>query len=212
MESQKSASTLGLGPPRTKSERDKASVNAELEEAKAELQRLKADAAAAERTAEQLRANFKKSRRDVTVRLRVIAVVMLTAALIKITWQSADAPVAPVMRAAPLPAMSGAIAMPAAVEETTPDSPGTRKFTQSLNRLRDAFHSLPEEDQLDVVREINEKHPGDAMACPLVWNALGVPSLFLGDRKSDFPPSIIVALDQCAGEIEKLRAEKGPPK
>jgi hypothetical protein len=201
VESRNSASTPGLRPPpRTKSEKDKARVSAELENAKAELQRLKAEAAAtAERAAEQLRATVKKSR-DAKVRLRVIAVVMLTAALVKITWQFAAAPVVPVTRLAPLPGVS------------TTDSPGMREFTRSLNRLRDAFHSLPEEDQVDVVREINEKHPGAAMACPLVWNAQGVPTLFLGDKKGDVPPSMIAALEQCASEIEKLRAEKSQPK
>jgi len=213
VESRNSASTLGLRPSRIKSEKDKARVSAELENAEAELQRLKAEAAAtAERAAEQLRATVKKSRRDAKVRLRVIAVIMLTAALIKITWQFAEAPVAPLMRAIPLPAMHGGIAAPAGADGTTSDSPGTREFTRSLDRLRDAFHSLPDEDQLAVVREINEKHPGDAMACPLVWNVQGVPSLFLGDRKGDVPPSMIAALNQCASEIEKLRAEKGLPK
>jgi hypothetical protein len=186
-----------------------ARATSELEDAKAELQYFKAEAAAAERANVQLRASVKKSRRDATVRLRVIAVVMLTAALIKIAWLSAQAPVAPVVRAAPLPALPGAL--PAAAEADTTDSPGTREFTRSLNRLRDAFHSLPEEDQLDVVREINEKNPDAAMACPLVWDAAGVPSLFLGDKKGDVPPSMIAALNQCASEIEKLRAEKGPP-
>jgi hypothetical protein len=184
----------------------------ELENAKAELLRLKAEAAVAECATEQLRANFKKSRRVATVRLRVIAVVMLTAALIKITWLSAQAPVAPATRAMPLPAMHGGIGTPNTADADITDSSGTREFTRSLNRLRDAFHSLPEEDQLDVVREINEKNPGAAMACPLVWNAQGVPSLFLGDRNGDVPPSVIAALDQCAGEIEKLRIEKGQPK
>ncbi len=211
MKSPTSTSTLSLRQP-TKAEKDKL-LAAELETAKAELQRAKAEAAAAQRATEQLRATVKKSRRDAKVRLRIIAVVMLTAALIKITWLSAQAPVAPVTRAAPLPAMpGGGIAMPPAAEASTTDSPGTHAFTRSLNRLRDAFHSLPEEDQLDVVREINEKNPAAAMACPLVWNAQGVPSLFLGDRKGDVPPSMIAALDQCASEIEKLRAEKGPPK
>jgi hypothetical protein len=182
-----------------------------LEIAKAELQLAKADAAAAERVIEQLRANFKKSRRVATVRLRVIAVVMLTAALIKITWLSAQDSVTPPTPAMPLPVMHRSIGTPNTADADITDSPGTREFTRSLNRLRDAFHSLPEEDQRDVVREINQKNPGAAMACPLGWDAQGVPSLFLGDRKGDVPPSVIAALDQCAGEIEKLRTEKGPP-
>jgi hypothetical protein len=189
---------ITLGRDGNKSVGGKSKMNAELETAQAELARVKAEAAAAQQAAQRLLASLKKSGRDAKVRLRVTAVVILTAALIKIAWQSAAVPVTPVSRAAPLPAMPAA------------DTSGSRQdleFNRALNRLRDAFHSFPDEDQLDLIREINDKRP---MACPLLWNDAGVPSLFVGDEKGEAPPSILVALNHCASSIEKLRAERGP--
>jgi hypothetical protein len=202
MQSQTQASTLNLRKPRNKAEEEKFRMNAELENAKAELQRVKAEAAAAQQATER---RIKKSRRDAKVRLRVTAVVMLTAALIKIIWLSAHTPQAPILPTVPLPATAGGIT--AAYAAT--NSPGNYEFTRSLNRLRDAFHSFPDDDQLDIVREINRRHPGAAMACPLAWNAAGVPSLYVGDEEGQVPPSVITALNQCASEVEKLRVEKG---
>ena len=207
MQSQTPPSTLGLRPP----ESDNSRVIAELEIAKAELVRVKAEAATAMQTTERLRASYTKSRQDAKVRLRVVAVAMLTAALIKIAWLSAQASVTPTLRAAPLPATSGGIATPyTGPAADASNSPRDREFSRSLNRLRDAFNSFPEEDQAEVVREINQRRPGAALACPLVWNDAGVPSLFVGDKKGEAPPSAIAALDQCASEVEKLRIERGP--
>jgi hypothetical protein len=174
-----------------------------LENAKAELQRVKAEAAAAQQANER---RLKKSRRDAKMRLRVTAVVMLTAALIKITWLSAQTPPPPI----PPANASGIIPAYAAQSDDLTDSPANQEFTSSLNRLRDAFHSFPDEYQLDIVSEINRRHPGAAMACPLAWNAAGVPSLYVGDKESHAPPSVIAALNQCASEVEKWRTEKAP--
>lgn len=210
MEPRPSATTLNLRRSHSKFETDQLRTSRQLEAAKAELERVKAEAAAAQRANEQLQINFEKSRRDTKVRLRVIAVVMLTAALIKITWQSVHSSSAPIKIAVSLPAESGTATGDATANVDTSDSPGTRELSRSLDRLRDAFHSFPEESQSDVVREINQKHPGAALACPLVWNNAGVPSLLVGDKTGNAPPSMIVALNQCASEVEKLRAEKGP--
>jgi hypothetical protein len=186
-------------------------MQAELESAKAELARAKAESAAAQQAAERSEANLKKSRRDNKVRLRLVAVVMLTAALVKIAWQSMQAPVAPVVTAAPLPATPAAVSAPNTIQSAgASDTVQNRQFVRSLNRLRDAFHAFPEKDQMDLVREINQKQAGGPMACPLAWNAAGIPSLSVGDNKGQAPPSMIVALDQCASAVEKLRAEKEP--
>jgi hypothetical protein len=179
-------------------------MSAELEFAKAELARVKAEAVAAQLATERLQAHLTKSRRDTKVRLRVIAVVMLTAALIKTAWQSAQAP--PVSGTAPLPiGAAGILSAPNVMRAAnTPDSPQNREFVRSLNRLRDAFHSFPDEDQIGLIQEINENRP---MACPLAWNEAGIPSLFVGDKKGETPPSMIAALNQCASAIEKLRVK-----
>jgi hypothetical protein len=205
-----SSSTLQLRQSYSRSENDKFRVKAELETVKAELQRVKAESAAVQEATERLQASFTKSRRDTKVRLCVVAVLMLTAALVKIIWLSSHAPETPTSRAALVPAVSDGMTTPNPGESDTSDSLGNREFSRSLDRLRDAFHAFPEKDQMDIVREINQKHPGGPMGCPLAWNAAGVPSLFIGDKKGEAPPSMVAALNQCASEVEKLRAEKGP--
>jgi hypothetical protein len=123
--------------PRSKSESDKL---AELKRAQAELQRVKAEAAAAQQATERLRASVAKSRRDTKFRLRVVAVVMLTAALIKILWLSAQSPPALPKIAAPLPP-SNSLSTPggAKAKGGASDSSADVQFSRALNRLHDAF-------------------------------------------------------------------------
>jgi hypothetical protein len=185
-------------------------ANHELASSKAEVRRVTDEAAAARHASEQLRVNVAKSRRDNKFRLRVAAVIMLMAALIKIAWVSAQSPPAPPSLAVPLPPLAAAsvpIVNPAAASEGL-IPPANLQLSRALNRLSDAFHSFPEEHQMDVVREINQKHPGDALACPMAWSE-GEPALYVGDKKGEVPPSVVGTLNQCASEVEKLRAERG---
>lgn len=198
------ASTLSLGtPPRQFA---KLGGRTELEKAKAEVARVKAQAAEAEETARKLQASLVKTRRDNKMRLRVTAVLMMTAALIRLGFMATAEP-------APAP-IQAQTTLAAAVSPTTTaqDATGSSstnadQTNHALNHLRDAFHAFPAEDQMDLVREINEKHPGSSMACPLVWND-GEPALYVGDAKDKSEPYMLQALNQCANELEKLKAER----
>ena len=204
-ENVRSASTLSLRSPFAAPPRRRQPT--ELEKARAETERIREEAAAAHQAAAEARARMQKSARDAKVRLRVTAVIMMTAALIKLGWEAAHAP-------DPVPTPIVAQSLPA-VGVTSPRAPGQTSDTatdaspgaKALERLRGAFHAFPEEDQMDVVREINAKYPGPGLACPLVWKD-GVPSLYVGDPKASTPPSMVNALNRCATEAEKLRAEK----
>ena len=211
MNSETPGSTIGLRQPQHKSGDD--TPSAELEKARAELRRVNDRAEKARQETEQLRVSVAKTRRDTKLVLRVAAALMLTAALIKITWLAMEAPQTVPKIITPLPPATAALVPP----HPTParemsDSAADLQLSRALNRLLDAFHTFPEEDQKDLVREINEKDTGGALACPLAWNDAGVPSLYLGDRKGEVPPSMITALNQCASEVEKLRIERGPAK
>ena len=64
------------------------SVQAELAKARAETAALRKEAVAARGTAEAARVKLLRSKRDNKVRLRVTAVVMMIAALIRIGWEA----------------------------------------------------------------------------------------------------------------------------
>ena len=176
-------------------------IPTELEKAKAEAERAKADSAAAQARADQARAKLEKSTRDSKVRLRLTAVVMMLAALLKLGWQAANDP-APATK----PGIAQALtptqnAMPVSSTEAT-----VTQAEVALDRLRDAFHSFPEEDQPDVVREVNEKYAGSDSTCPLAW-ARGMPALSLKDG-GRWEPMMAAALNHCADGVERLRKER----
>ena len=188
----------------------------ELDKARAEADKLRAEAAAAVAKAEKLRASMLRSTRDAKFRLRATAAVMMTAALLKLAWQAANAttPVPVPERAQPLPPSAAAPASvnPAPAQagedgEAVDPSPGAL----ALERLRTAFHSFPDEDQWEVVRQVNERYAGAGLACPLEWKD-GIPALYVGDKKGDAPPSMVKALNQCSEGVEKLRLERDAQK
>jgi hypothetical protein len=176
-----------------------------LERAKAALARLEAEVAASQRAADQLKSDLAKSRRNNKVRLRVTAVVMMTAALIKLTWDATHAP-PPILP----PATSTIPSSLAPHSGDSSDNAVEGSAPQALDRLRSAFLTMPDMDQLDIVREINRKHSAGPLACPLAWKD-GVPSLSLGDQQGE-APTMAAALNRCASEVEKLRIERGTAK
>ena len=175
----------------------------ELDKARADIARLKRDAAAAQNSADKLEACLVKTRRDNKVRLRVTAVCMMTAALIRLIFFPFREPEPG--QPAQIVAAGGIIPLSQVTQRI---SASDGRVMQALDRLRDAFHSLPSEDQMDVVRQINAQHRGESVACPLVWTD-GIPALYVGDRNGQTAPWIAKALNQCAEKVEELRIEKG---
>jgi hypothetical protein len=180
-----------------------APVSSELEKARADVARLKADVAAARRVAENSEASLYKTRRDSKVRLRLTAVLMMTAALIKVMFFPARE--TEQNQSTQITAVGGTIPLSRVAQRI---SANNGEVMQALDRLREAFHSLPDEDQVDIVREINAQHPGESMACPLVWTD-GTPALYVGKKTGQTPPWITKAINLCAAEVEELRMERG---
>jgi hypothetical protein len=179
----------------------------DLEKAKADLERLQSEMAASQRANDKLLEDLARAKHNSKVRLRVVAVVMMVAALVRLAWVYSDTPPAAQPVALPPVAASGPAAATAAVH--SPDSVSKAldsPATQGLDRLTDAFRSMPDEDQVDLIAKINARNPGGPPACPLAWND-GVPSLSLGDKKGQ-APSMSAALNQCAAAVEKYRLEK----
>ncbi len=206
----RSAGTLPLGSPVP--ERLRTAVHKELDKARAEVEAVKADAAAARERAEQARIKLLKSNRDAKVRLRATAAIMMTGALIKMAWQATQAP-SPVPTPITVPPSPSSAAAPSAVSAPpSPDAAGGADQSAgalAMERLLTAFHSFPEEDQPDIVREVNAKHWSDSTTCPFAWNDAGKPSLYVGSEKKDTPvPLLANALNQCASGVERLRAER----
>lgn len=178
----------------------------ELEKAKAEAERARADLSAAQQRADESRAKLLKSKHDSKVRLRVTAVVMMTLALIKLGWQAANEPTPMLTPTVAQPMPKSAAAMTMRQSSASGDASVAPTEAQ-MERLRDAFHAFPEEDQPDVVREVNERYAGTDSTCPLAWNADGMPSLSLKDGSK--PDGMMAkALSQCAKGVEKLRKER----
>ena len=107
----------------------------------------------------------------------------------------AAAPAAPYHRRPRLPDT-----MPAPTPK--PDSHCNPQLSRALDRLGDAFHAFPE-DQRDLLHEINVE--ADPMACPLAWNDVGVPSLFVGGKKRPSRGRGAESVRQRAGEIERRK-------
>jgi len=96
---------------------------------------------------------------------------------------------------------------PALPVKTANPSPDVQMI-EALRRLQDGFNSFPGELPLDVVREINLKHPGEPIACPLGWNDRGA-ALFVSNGKDQaIPDSLLTALNRCATKLEELSAER----
>ncbi len=134
------------------------------------------------------------------MRLRVTAMVMITAALLKLGWQASQAPTRPATPSVAQPLTASRDALP-----VQSDHSPIPQAEVALNRLRDAFHEFPEKDQPTVVREVNERFAGTEFSCPLAW-ADGVPSLSVKD-KGKAEPMMAAALNQCAAGVERLRNE-----
>ena len=199
-----SASTLSLRNPSPGA--GKRGAPSELDKARAETELMRAQAKAERESAEQLRATLRKSTRDAKVRMRATAVILMTAALLKIAWEAAYKP-EPVPT--PITAQPSSPSPGAQIAAKNAPLADQSEGALALERLRTAFHSFPGEDQMDVVREVNERRWGPEMTCPLVWNDAGVPALYVGDKKGEMPPPLVAkALNHCAGGIERLRAER----
>ena len=191
--------------------KNKPSVQAQLEKAKAEAAALRAEAAKARESAAAERDRLLRSKRDGKVRLRVTAVVMMTAALIRIGWEAtrtAEPPVTATVAGALPGSTHGVTAVNLSLKKTA-DGPTDDNSVggKALERIRTAFHSFPELDQAEVVKEVNKRFPGEEMTCPITWQG-GRPILSVGDSQGVGPPSVGDALNRCASGIERLRAEK----
>jgi hypothetical protein len=181
----------------------------ELESARAEIEHIREEAAAAYEAAAEARARLQKFARHVKFRLRATAVIMLTAALLKLGWETAHAPnPSPTTRVSrsltPVGVTSESWPKPTATTATSVDNSAG---ANALKRLRDAFQAFPEEDQIDIVHEMNEKYAGPGRACPLVWKN-GAPSLYVGDPTGFNSPSMVNTINRCASELEKLRVDR----
>lgn len=172
----------------------------ELEKAKAEAERAKADSVAAQARADQARVKLEKSTRDAKVRLRATAVIMMTAALVRLGWEAANAP-PPVVKPSlvqPMTASKDAMSL-------SSSNAAVPEAEIALDRLRNAFHTFPEKDQPIVVREVNERYAGTEFTCPLAW-AEGIPALSVKDQGNS-QPMVAAALNRCAAGVERLRRE-----
>lgn len=174
----------------------------ELEKARQEASRARADALAAQERADQARERLLKNKRDTKMRLRATAVIMLTAALLRLAWEASNTqPPAPVASAVQPIAQGTAGALPeASTTETT-------QAELALDRLRDAFSSFPDEDQPAVVSEVNARYAGTEFSCPLAWSTKGMPTLSVGGNGGS-QPIIARAANQCAAGVEKLRSDR----
>jgi hypothetical protein len=218
----RSGGTLGLVSPYSSSGKDAPS---ELEKARAETARVRVEIAAAHESAAQACAKMQQSKRDAKFRLRATAMVMMTAALLRLGWQAAHEP--PAVPAAitvqPLAVSSTGMSVSrsdqtgkgaSSVDHNTVDHITVDHITvdhsegaKALERLRGAFLAFPDETNIEVVAEINAKYKGPGLACPLVWEK-GIPSLYVGDPEGVAPPSMVNSLNRCSREAEKLRVEK----
>ena len=79
-------------------------------------------------------------------------------------------------------------------------------FTKAMKRLQDDLDSLPG-SEAEIVKEINQRHPSVPPVCPLDWTG-GAAALILGGSAGSVPPSMTVAINQCADAAEKLMDEK----
>ncbi len=128
---------------------------------------------------------------------------MMTAALVKVGWEAA-------MAQPPTP--KSKIVQPMTVSNgAMPVREGERPVQQTeadaaLDRLREAFHSFPDEDQPAVVREVNARFGGSEFTCPLAWTE-GVPALSVKDGGKT-EPMMAGALNRCAAGVERLRKER----
>lgn len=178
----------------------------ELEKARLEAEWARADAAAASERAERIHAQMLQTKRDAKVRLRITAIIVISAALIKMGWQAAHEPTPTASVTPPFQVAGGGTMLslpPGTAESSAADEQSAANA--ALERLRDAFHTLPEEAQIDIVREINAKSLNGEMTCFLAWRD-GVPALYVGN-KEDKPP-VADALNRCAAGVERLRAER----
>ena len=83
---------------------------------------------------------------------------------------------------------------------------GESPFTKAMKRLQDDLDALPGSES-EIVKEINQRHPSDPPVCPLDWTG-GAAALILGGPHGSVPPSMTVAINQCADAAEKLMDEK----
>lgn len=161
-----------------------------------ELEKLRADLVAAQRRGDETLAKLVSSTRSAKVRLRVTAVVMMTAALATVAWNGMNGPVPAAAPGIQRPSMPHA----AAIVVKTAAGPNE----SALGRLHAAFLTLPEQDQQETVREVNARYAGTEFTCPLAWNE-GMPELSVKAEKQQ--PMMASAANQCAAGIERLRRE-----
>ncbi len=124
----------------------------------------------------------------------------MTAALVRVAWEAMNTQ-APVVTSSIEKKITQTTA---AIIARTDERPSEAEV--GLDRLRDAFHSFPEEDQPTVVREVNLRYAGTEFTCPLAW-IQGIPELSVKDKRNN-QPMMAEALNQCASGVERLRREK----
>jgi hypothetical protein len=211
----------------TTRERELARSRAQLIKMFSAMEQAKTEAAAARREASELREHIittstgKTKINFRTLAATVTAVVMGTAVLkvayvgyihsqepAKIVAPFAMAPIsaAPVPSLAVRRAAETPLPLPHVQQKDQSSSPEDIQFALAVDRLQDAFNSLPE-SQSEIVKMVNQKNPGGPLACPLAWNN-GQASLYLGGGKGSDPLSLAAAMNQCADATEKLRAER----
>jgi hypothetical protein len=202
---------ISRGTLLTTREKQWAESRAQMLQILGDAERAKAEARAARIEARELREHIiVSSTKSRKVSFRTIATIftaiLLSATVVKIAYvgytSQREAPAAsPVVHRTPRE--------PVHVSTTpTPKTPapGDLQFKLSMARLQDAFDSLPE-DEPEIVREVNQKHPGGPRPCPLEW-INGEAALSLDGDIEHLPPSLMEAVTQCADAVEKFRAER----
>ena len=196
----------------TTREKQWAQSRAEMLKVLADAERARAEAKTARREARELREHIivsstKPKRLNLRTAAAVVTAVLLSALVVKIVYigytGARDTPEQP----APTPV---AYSPRPAPRRTVPTSntpvPGDQQFKLAMSRLQDALDSLPE-DEPEVVREVNQKHPGGPRPCPLEW-VNGEAALSLDGDTAHLPPSLMAAVTQCAEAVEKYSAER----
>jgi hypothetical protein len=204
-----SPKVISRGTLLTTREKQWAQSRAEMLQILGDAERARAEAKVARTEARELREHIIVSSTESTkLNFRKIATIftaiLLSATVIKIAYlgytSPREAPAAsPVIRRIPR--------QPAPVSATPKaPAPGDQQFKLSMARLQDALDSLPE-DEPEIVREVNQKHPGGPRPCPLEW-INGEAALSLDGDIEHIPPSLMEAVTQCADAVEKFRAER----
>jgi hypothetical protein len=167
----------------------------DLAKFKAEVDRLKAESAAARYATEQLRHDIAASKRTTNLRLGAAAALLVTVGFVSFTWVSSH---------------KSDYASPISTEQI-PGSPAIRTRVSTTDnetqaaivRLRNALNSFPDQEPEAILRKVNQRHGARSKPCPLNWSG-DLPTLSVGRVSSGAPLSMATALNQCSDAIEEL--------